>query len=135
MLDFATLTLPKSPNTYLLAPADLCRNAKPHAIASVYPIGPMQLATIVRDALVALPNAEVKETQEGGLYLEAHQLTPRLKYRDDVTARILPAQGGATLALYSRSRKGYWDLGVNKKRVQGLMKTIERGIAEARAKA
>lgn len=135
MLDFATLTLPKSPNTYLLAPADLCRNAKPHAIASVYPIGPMQLSTIVRDALVAMPNAEVKETQDGGLYMEAHQFTPRLKFRDDITARILPAEGGSTLAIYSRSRKGYWDLGVNKKRVQALMRAIERGIAEVRAKA
>lgn len=135
MLDFATLTLPSSPNTYLLAPEGLCKAAKPHAHASVYPIGPMRLAAIVRDALVALPNAEVKETQEGGLYLEAYQLTKRLKYRDDVTARILPTQGGATVAIYSRSRKGYWDLGVNKKRVQTLMKSIERGIATARAAA
>ena len=51
-----------------------------------------------------------------------------MRYKDDISILVLPARGeesGSELAIYSRSRVGYSDMGANRKRVLGLLKRLK----------
>ncbi len=49
-------------------------------------------------------------------------------FRDDVHVMILPNQEGAMLHIRSASRVGHSDLGVNKRRVNKIVKKIEASL-------
>jgi len=122
MIDFATLTLPASPNTYLVAPADLCANAKPNEVAPIY----AQPVEIVREAFSKQALAEKRvvklTTDSSALQQEFVQRTPLMGFPDTVTVRFIPlSDTTSTIAIYSRSKVGYSDMGVNGKRVQRWM--------------
>jgi uncharacterized protein (DUF1499 family) len=51
---------------------------------------------------------------------------PVVGFKDDVDIEVLSTETGSTLAIFSRSRVGYSDLGVNRKRVQKLLSALER---------
>jgi len=126
MIDFATLTLPPSPNTYLVAPPGLCRAAEPHEAAPRY----TQSAPVVRDAFLRVvakqPRVTAGDKDEAGLQYEFVQRSAVFRFPDTVTVRFIPlAEGGATLAIYSRSKVGYSDMGVNRKRVQGWLVALD----------
>jgi uncharacterized protein (DUF1499 family) len=122
MIDFATLTLPASPNTYLVAPADLCANAKPNEVAPIY----AQPAEIVQEAFSKQALAEKRvvklTTDPSALQQEFVQRTALMGFPDTVTVRFIPlSDTTSTIAIYSRSKVGYSDMGVNGKRVQRWM--------------
>lgn len=113
-VDFATLTLPKTPNTHLVCPPGLC--PAPHEESPVFPAPADRLARAVAD-LLAREAAEVWPGMDGGL--EAEVRTPLLRFPDRISVRVLPAGPDAsTLALYSRSVYGRGDLGTNARRVR-----------------
>lgn len=57
------------------------------------------------------------------------QLTPYLRFPDEVRAQILSAgDGKSCIALYSRSRYGLYDFGVNKKRVERWLERLDRRV-------
>jgi uncharacterized protein (DUF1499 family) len=126
MIDFATLTLPASPNTYLIAPPGLCRAATPHEAAPVF----AQDAPAVRAAFAKVAMGEPRVTAEGrddaGLADDYVQRSALMRFPDTISVRFIPLEaGGSTLALYSRSKVGYSDMGVNKKRVQRWMTLLK----------
>jgi uncharacterized protein (DUF1499 family) len=128
MLDFATLKLPRSPNTYLLAPDGLCPSAAPHGPAPVFKAAP----ATVRDALLAVaagePRTSVLERDDAAMAVELVQKSRLFKFPDLISVRFMPAADGATImAIYSRARLGYRDFGVNRARV-------ERWVGAMRAK-
>lgn len=49
--------------------------------------------------------------------LHAVAVTPLLRFKDDFYVRVLEAEVGSTLAIYSHSRIGGGDLGANRRRV------------------
>ena len=70
-------------------------------------------------------------TEESG-YLRAVYTTPILRFKDDIEFR--PAWEGKMIHLRSASRLGYWDLGVNRRRVERIRKSFsaleEHGAGE-----
>ncbi len=46
--------------------------------------------------------------------------TPALRFPDDTSIRVIPVEGGATIAVYSRSRLAGYDWGMNRARVDRL---------------
>ena len=68
-----------------------------------------------------------------GLHLTLVQRTALLRFPDYIDVAIQPAPGGngdgSTIAIYSRSRFGYSDLGVNRKRVEDWMAALETKAA------
>lgn len=126
MTVFESLTLKSSPNQYLVAPEGLCQNATPHETARIYVRDPSAL----KAALLAIINAEPRTTVLGSddatLQYEVMQRSFLFRFPDYISIRILPvSEGHSTLAIYSRSKVGYGDLGVNKKRVTRWLKRLD----------
>ena len=132
--DLKTITRPSSPNTYLVAPDGYCTNAQPDEAPPVFDASPATLYETVN----ALASSQSRWTTEASApdtrHLEVVAATKILKFRDDITIDVLDAEnhpGKSTLAIYSRSRVGYSDLGANKKRVQKLLKDIESELGKS----
>lgn len=126
MTVFESLTLKSSPNQYLVAPDGLCQNATPHQIARTYEREPAALKTALLDIIQAEPRTTLLGSDDATLQYEAVQRSLLFRFPDYISIRILPVSAGhSTLAIYSRSKLGYGDLGVNKKRVTRWLKKLD----------
>lgn len=64
---------------------------------------------------------------DGGI--DAIFTIPIFGWKDDVNVRIEPVDTTtSTLHIRSASREGYWDIGVNSRRVRKILRTIEREL-------
>lgn len=60
--------------------------------------------------------------------LHAVRETRLLRFKDDVTIRVLPDNGGARMELESASRIGKGDLGQNPRNLQELLDAVDREL-------
>lgn len=125
MIDFATLERPATPNTYLVCTPELCRAAHANEASPVFG---KDVAT-VRAALAALvPDATFRE-DGANVHASWVAVTRIMRFRDDVDVLLAPTSGGGTqVAIYSRSRIGYGDMGANRKRVQALLAALRQRL-------
>lgn len=71
-----------------------------------------------------------RRDESGGVHARYVAVTPTLRFRDDVDVLILPAVGGgSTMAVYSRSRIGLWDLGANRARILRLQSDLNQELS------
>ena len=129
MLDLVMLELTEKPNQYLVAPANYCQKASPHREAPTYDVP----ATVLRDAWLKVVEKQPRTTQTAGddsaLQYDFVQRSAIMRYPDTVTVRFLPLEDSrSTLAIYSRSKYGYSDLGVNKKRIDNWLDALEAEV-------
>ncbi len=127
-IDFQNLSRPKSPNTCLVAPSDFTSPADADDVAPV--LNRQRLA--VFDQIVGLA-----VERKGWTLVIADEATARLKlvvtsrwlrFKDDIDIAVLPVQGEpahSTIAIYSRSRVGWSDMGVNSRRVNELLDVLK----------
>ncbi|MEO1688602.1 MAG: DUF1499 domain-containing protein [Pseudomonadota bacterium] len=120
--DPLTATRAETPNTLLLA-ADRPEADGP---APVWDASPEALM----EAFDAVALGAERTTRLAGSVADLHatylQRSLLMGYPDFVSVRALPAEGGgATLALYSRSKYGRSDLGVNAARISAWLDRIE----------
>lgn len=128
-VDFESLKRPGSPNNCLMAPDGLCREAEPDMASPVFGQAPAALYNALRALMSARKGWTITIDDPGALQLEAIARTKLLKFKDDVAARVLPVEDApekARLALYSRSRVGYHDMGTNRKRVERLVEELKQ---------
>jgi uncharacterized protein (DUF1499 family) len=115
-VDFLSLTLPDSPNKYLVAPAG-ATNAKVDEPAPTFAMSERELQAKFVAMLGAEPRIEKLWQSADGLRLQVMQRTPVMRWPDIVDIQFIARDGGgSTLVLYSRSVYGYSDMGVNKAR-------------------
>jgi hypothetical protein len=123
--DFATLKRPRSPNTYLLAPEGLCREAKTDGTAPVYDAPAAKLRSAFLSIIIAEPRVSHTLADEPGLYDDFVVRSAVLGFPDLVSVKFLDVgQGRSTLALYARAVYGRWDLGVNRTRTRAWLKRL-----------
>jgi uncharacterized protein (DUF1499 family) len=116
MFDFAALKRPTSPNTYLVAPPGFADAARPDAPAPAFALPVIGLAAAVERAALAEPRTKLQEKSGNSLHFT--QTSAVFRFVDDIFVEVIPRGGGeSTLAIYSRSRTGYSDMGVNRQRV------------------
>ncbi|MGG7566406.1 DUF1499 domain-containing protein [Rhodovulum sp. DZ06] len=70
-------------------------------------------------------NTTLLAGSEQALHATWIQRTPLMAFPDYISVRALPAEGGATLAIWSRSRYGHSDLGVNARRVADWIAAVD----------
>jgi uncharacterized protein (DUF1499 family) len=116
-VDFATLTRPKTPNTFLMAPEGLCRQAKVDKISPVYGAPAARLRQEFLSVAIAQPRVSHSFADEIALYDDFIARSAVFRFPDLIAVKFLDVKGGrSTLALYSRSVYGRSDLGVNRAR-------------------
>lgn len=118
MLTIKTLERPKTPNTFLIAPDGYCENEIPDELAPVFKdLNASALKTAFIRAIEEEPRLVTLEDNE--LSMEFRQRTSIIGWPDFITVYFIELQsGGSTVAIYSRSKYGRSDFGVNRKRIQ-----------------
>ena len=121
-ISFKSLKRPPKPNTCLVAPANHCLASERDFEPPIFDLTPQGLHQKLQDTIGA-------ERQWGSLVSDKDQLrlkfiatTSFLRFKDDIDIEVIPVgETQSTLAIYSRSRVGYSDLGANRKRVTDLI--------------
>ncbi len=124
-LDFKTLRRPKSPNTYLVAPAGFADHAGPDEAAPIFECSAEQLFSQVEALIAARKDWRLKASDPQTGRISFIAVSKLLKFKDDVDIAVLPVNGKSTLAIYSASRVGYSDMGANAKRVKQILAGLE----------
>jgi uncharacterized protein (DUF1499 family) len=119
---FETLERPDTPNNWLVAPADFF--IKPDVVTPVFQVPVSVLIDTVRSLVLQKKGAAIVEESPKALHVVT--TTPLMRFKDDVWALFIPVtERSSTLALYSSSRIGYWDLGTNRRRLKGWIERLQ----------
>ena len=128
-VDWDNLRPADSPNDWLLAPRD---SKMPHfdQVSPVFDVAPDILAQAWQSVIADQPRTKIVAVSDDALRIEAMQESAIFGFVDLISARFssLP-ENKSTIAVYSRSTVGYWDFGVNKRRVQDWLEVLGRRIA------
>jgi uncharacterized protein (DUF1499 family) len=91
-----------------------------------YARSPVELAALFDAVALATPRVRrLAGSAEAG-FVTYVQRSRVFGFPDFISVRFLPAEGGATLAIWSRARYGRSDLGVNGKRVAAWLEALAR---------
>ncbi|MFQ5622932.1 MAG: DUF1499 domain-containing protein [Paracoccaceae bacterium] len=113
-----------TPNGFRVAPAAMSK-FPPDAEAPVYGASAEVLAQALDDFVLAQLYAERIAGSPDNLWMTYVQRTPTLRIPDYISVKLVPlADDRSTIAVFSRSRFGYGDMGVNEKRVRGWLATL-----------
>ncbi|MEL7548126.1 MAG: DUF1499 domain-containing protein [Pseudomonadota bacterium] len=131
-VDFRQLKRPASPNTYLLAPEGFCETCEIDDVSPIFPVDTATLYCLISSVVDAEPSWRVKTADADRGLMHIVATSALLRFKDDVHIYVVSAEAGAAesaaasqLAIYSRSRVGYSDLGANKKRVRQLLDRLK----------
>lgn len=128
LLSFADLEPPSSPNAWLIAPADAVAGAADEP-APTFAAGAARAAKAWIEVIEAQPRTQVLAVSADGLQVEAEQRSTVFGFTDRISARFMPlAEDRSTAALYSRAGLGYWDLGVNRRRLHDWVERLEERL-------
>ncbi|MBL3568825.1 DUF1499 domain-containing protein [Rhodovulum sp. BSW8] len=132
-------TVPDDPETWHVDPLTAAKPATPNAAlvrpeggdraAPVYPVTPEALAEAFDAVALAQPRTSRLAGAPGAFFMTYVQRSALWGFPDYISVRILPVEGGATWAAFSRSRYGHSDLGVNAKRLADWQAALEARLA------
>lgn len=80
--------------------------------------------TLLKRALESEPRVRVVEEDRERWYLRAEATSRLFRFVDDVEFQLVPEQ--RLVHVRSASRVGYWDLGVNRLRIERLREALKR---------
>lgn len=123
---FKNLQRPGSPNHWLAAPADYA--VKPDAVAPRFAVPAAALHAALKTVVQQTQGAIIQTETADGLHVVFTSAV--FGFKDDIRMHVMalsPQQ--STLALYSASRVGYWDLGANRRRVEDWLARLQIAIA------
>ena len=128
-IDWNALSPPDRPNNWLLAPKS-DRSARRGEVAPIFDVGPEVLASTWKQVIEEQPRVQILAVSHDGLKVEAVQRSAIFGFVDRISSRVIAmSEHQSTLAVYSRSTVGYWDLGVNRRRVQEWVLSLGDRVA------
>jgi uncharacterized protein (DUF1499 family) len=111
-----------------MCPPGSC-DANAHADSPVFDISVEQLRERWRDVLAAQPRIELLARDDEGQQFDYVQRSARFRFPDIITVRFIAVSfTRSTLAIYSRSRYGKSDFGVNGKRIDAWLAILREGL-------
>lgn len=121
-IHFKSLQRPPKPNTCLAAPENFSLASEADFAPPEFDLSAADLFTKLNDIISADRSFSRLLTDADTLRLKFVATTGLMRFKDDVDIEVIPlGEGKSTLAIYSRSRVGYSDLGANRKRVTKLI--------------
>jgi uncharacterized protein (DUF1499 family) len=125
-VDFATLALPASPNTFLLTPTSA--PGAGHLHRDPFPVTVEAALSAIRAVGAAQPRTFALADYPDRGQAQWVARTRLMNYPDIVVAEVAPTGGGTGLWLYSRSLIGWSDLGANRARIMEWLAAFERRL-------
>jgi uncharacterized protein (DUF1499 family) len=125
-LDFASFERAPRPNSALACSPDICTRAEASQPTLTFDADPTRVVVALR---AIEPSVEVQQEPSGDIRARFVAVTRLMRFKDDVDFLIRPAEGGSRVAIYSRSRVGYSDLGTNARRVATLEQRLRAELA------
>jgi len=124
-VDPLTVEQSVKPNSFRMAPP-LLTEEEVDAESPVYAVNPTLMAKAFDDYVLSQPKTgRIAGSPEEG-WMTYVQQSPSLNLPDYVSVKFIDLNGGnSTIAVYSRSRFGYDDLGANEKRVLNWVSTLQ----------
>ena len=126
-VDPRTAAKPDSPNNWII------RSVGGDAPAPDFALGPAELAEVVDAVILAQPRTRRLAGSVDDGHITYVTRTQLMGYPDYVSVRVYPTATGASLAVFSRSRFGHSDMGVNRKRLEEWMAAIEAAVRDREA--
>lgn len=123
-LDLRSVARAWSPNDALACPVGRC-SAEADLEVPVYALTSEVLAALIHGIATAEPRTEqVAESValDQRIYV---QRSETLGLPDIIRVQLVSLPEGASAILYSRARYGFWDIGVNRKRLRRWLATLE----------
>lgn len=129
-LDPATVERTGRPNDFLICPDGACA-APADRLAPSLAAPPEAVLSAWREVILAAPRTVVTTVDAERLMLEAEQRSALFGFVDRIAVRVVALPDGrSSFAAYSRSETGYWDLGVNRRRLGEWAAAVERRLAD-----
>lgn len=127
-VNFKNLTLPSSPNKFLVCPKDFC-NVKPNRESATYQMRANDLKKVFTQAALNEPRVTITSTSDDSFQIQFVQRSFLFRFPDYIDVCFIPiTENTSTLAIYSRAKYGHSDFGVNKKRVLKWLNLISDHI-------
>jgi uncharacterized protein (DUF1499 family) len=130
LVDFQTLERSGKPNDALAVPADWTR-PDAELRAPSFDVPSDRLRAAVERVALSEPRTELTRRDEAAGQLEFVQRSKIFRFPDTITVAIYASgSDGSTLALYSRARVGYSDMGVNRARLQRWLDRLRAELTQ-----
>ncbi|MBV8962801.1 MAG: DUF1499 domain-containing protein [Hyphomicrobiales bacterium] len=128
---FETVTRRAAGNDALACPPGFCGTARIDVAPSNYAASGGELRRRVRRYFAA-QGAVLVGSDNARLHDRFVARTPLLRFPDTIDVEIVPSDADhASLAVYSRSQLGSFDLGTNLRRIRALLDALGPGVASA----
>ncbi len=127
-IDFQNLVRPKSPNTCLIAPPGFAASTETDEDAPIFNRQRMAVFDQIVGIAMERKDWTLVVADEATARLHLVVTSRWMRFKDDIDIAILPVQGApaqSTIAIYSRSRIGWSDMGVNETRVKALLSLLK----------
>lgn len=124
-INFKSVKRPPKPNTSLAAPENHTLASEPDFTPPVFDLSTDALYAKLLDVISNERRWSKLESDETSKKIKFVATTGLMRFKDDVDVEVIPvSETQSTLAIYSRSRVGYSDLGANRKRVNELIDRV-----------
>jgi len=123
-LDPAAVDRTGRPNDFLSAPMGFTR-ADPDRGTRVFPMPPAELLNRFADVARSAPRVEQLPASPGSEILTFIQRSAIVGFPDYISVKAVPVGDGSALIVYSRSRYGHGDFGVNRARVEAWLGALD----------
>lgn len=128
--DLRTLARTSSPNDALACPPATCA-ANTDLESPHFDLRAEQLEDIVRRVVSAQARTELAQEDPEIGQLVFVQRSRIFGFADTIWIQTVDQESQASLIIYSRSNLGFWDLGVNRRRVRSWLSEIETAAQSA----
>lgn len=122
-VNFQDLERRDSPNDYLVCPEGYCKRTTPDRVSPVYSMPVKTLTERVEALLSKAPRTEILSRHDTQFVAEQRSLIFRFPDIIDIEV-IAVSPDRSTVAVYSRSRYGRYDLGANGRRVEEWLEAL-----------
>ncbi|MCP4329360.1 MAG: DUF1499 domain-containing protein [Alphaproteobacteria bacterium] len=120
-IDFTTLELPATPNTFLACPPEVCAAAA-DIESPIFAIPVDELRVKFLEMVAALPAITLLASDPVDDQYDIRETSVIFAFPDTMTVRLFENRDGtSTVAIYSRSHYGNDDFGVNERRVRSWL--------------
>ncbi|MEX2453879.1 MAG: DUF1499 domain-containing protein [Rhodospirillaceae bacterium] len=130
--DLRAIRRSSSPNDALACPPGVCA-AKADVSSQIFAVPVADLMALAESIILAEPRTEVAARDQTRRQVVFVQRSRVFGFADTIRLQADGTDGAASALLYSKSNVGYWDFGVNLKRVRRIVAEITRRMSNGTA--